>query len=441
MCIFEFSSEDYKKIVMMQNKYLFPCIFHYYKEPLVIVKGEGAIVQDIQEKKYIDAFSGVCTVLMGHGNKKIKEYLKKQMEMIIHTSTLYINIPQVFLAKYLSEMFPNEKTARCYFVNSGSEANEMAIYTSRRFTNRFPIIALHGSYHGRTSLTMEITLQHSWNRHLRDSSVVPIPNAYCYRCPMKLEYPDCGVACADYLNYVLKCLPSETPSALIAEPIQGNGGVIVPPKDYFRILKEICNENDILFISDEVQTGFGRTGGKIWGIEHWNVSPDIITCAKGIASGIPIGAVIARDDVASSIEKKEMFSTFGGNPLVCAGALANVIMVKELKIECEVEKKGKIFEKRMKEVEEIEFVGEYRGMGLMWGIEIVEDKKSKKPSPEKLLEFVDKCREKGLLVGIGGIYSNVVRIKPPLIISEDELNRCADIIADVLKEMERDDAH
>ncbi len=303
-----------QEILLAQKEFLFPAVFHYFKEPLVISHAKDQYVWDADGKQYLDFFGGIVTVSVGHCNDQVNKKVHAQMDKLEHVSTVFSNEPQVALAKKLASITPAGSGLRkSFFTNSGTEANETAILAARCFTGSTEVIALRHSYHGRSSATMGLTGQATWKLGPPQAGVVHAVNAYCYRCPFGLEYPSCEVKCAQDIEQVIKTTTSGRVAALIAEPIQGVGGFITPPKEYFRIVTEIVRKYGGIFIADEVQTAWGRTGGKWFGIEHWGVQPDIITSAKGLGNGLPIGVTIARPEVADAM-KGVTISTFGGNP-------------------------------------------------------------------------------------------------------------------------------
>jgi 4-aminobutyrate aminotransferase-like enzyme len=265
------------------------------------------------------------------------------------------------------------------------------------------------------------------------SGVAFAPAPYCYRCFLGHEYPDCGLQCAKIIEDVINYGTSNNVAAFIAEPILGEGGIIVPPKEYFKEAKKILDKYGILFIDDEVQTGFARTG-KMFGIEHYGVDPDIVTMAKGIADGFPLGACTAREDIGNAFEAGDHLSTFGGNPVSCAAALANIDYMLNEKLADKAADKGKYLMKQLSEMQEdYKLIGEIRGKGLIIGVELVKDQKSKAPAAEETVKVRDMCREKGILLGHGGIKGNVLRIQPPLVIDKEQMDKILEAIATSLK--------
>jgi len=426
---------DAKTIIEMEKQHMVPAIVHYYDEPKLMVKGKGAILYDSDGKEYIDLFAGICTVLAGYSHPTLTEAVKRQVDRMFHTSTLYPTAPMAIYARELARVAP-EGLNKCFFVNSGSEANEAAIHTMKMHTGSNFILSLNDSFHGRTLMAMSITNQGTWRKNIAyPSGIIGVPNAYCYRCDFGQKPETCDRQCARYVEKLINCQTPNKIAGLLAEPIQGNGGLITPPDDYFQILVEIIHKYDGLFLADEVQTGFGRTGGKMWGIEHYGVKPDMITMAKGIGSGWAMGAFITTDEVAASLEPKGLFSTFGGNPTAMIAGLANLQVIQDEKFIDQAARKGAHVEKRLNEMmERHRVIGDVRGKGLMIGFELVEDRESKKPAADITKKVMNLAFKRGVLLGLGGLANNVIRIKPPIVISDEQLDRALDILDDVLKE-------
>ena len=396
----------------------------YYQEPIELVRGDGARVWDGAGKEYLDFFGGIVTTISGHVVPRLVEALTEQAGKIAHSSTLYLIRPMVELAERLTGSAPIDVPAKAFFVGSGTEAVEAALLLATTWRRSNEVIALRNSYHGRSFGGVAVTGNRGWSAtSFSPLNVSYALSPYCYRCPLGLEYPDCGVACAEDVRNVIETTTTGEPAAMIAEPIQGVGGFITPPPEYFGIVKAILDEFGIPFIADEVQTGFGRTGDAFWGIEGYGVHPDAMVCAKGLGNGMAIGAVISRADMMDSLRANSI-STFGGNPLATTYALANLDHVEERDLQGNALKVGEKLYRDLKELEDrYEAVGEVRGKGLMLGVELVKDGGSKEPNPEGAAAVMETCKERGLLVGRGGFYGNVLRIAPPLVITEDDVAR------------------
>ncbi len=429
-------SFDVDEVKALCEKYIAPCVHYYYENPVLISKGNGATLYDSDGKEYIDLFAGVCTILSGHCNPKITNALKRQLDLLMHTTTLYPTVPMVAYAKKLASIAPGPLN-KCFFVNSGSEANEAALHLIKMYKGSHFVMSLNGSFHGRTLMAMSLTNQGAWRQNLPYATgVLGAPHANCYRCAFGQEYPGCDYECARYAEKIIRCQTPNQIAGMIVEPIQGNGGVITPPPEYFKILYEITKKYDGVFISDEVQTGFGRTG-KTWGIEHWNVTPDIITMAKGMASGFPIGGFIARDEIADILNPKDLFSTYGGNPLAMVAGLANIEVFMEEDFPARAARLGAVYKKGLNELmESHSIIGDVRGKGLMLGFELVKSKDDKTPLTEETPRFMEIAKDMGLFIGAGGLEGNVVRIKPPLVMTPEQIDRSLEILDSALKKLD-----
>ena len=398
-----------KSAIEKHKEFLFPAVATYYQEPLALVRGEGEYVWDDQGREYLDCFGGVLTVSIGHANPRVNAAWKEQVDKIAHTSTLYANGPQGDLAEKLAEISPG-RLKKSFFTNSGTEADDTAILAAKLATGNNEVIALRHSYAGRSATALS-TIGHSTWKPIA-SQVAGIVHAvapYCYRCPFKLEYPSCGVACADDVEELIKTTTTGKVAGMIAETILGVGGFIIPPKEYFPRVAEIVRRHGGLFISDEVQAAWGRTGDKWFGIEHWGVEPDIMTSAKGMGNGVPIGWTIATEEVANAFPGLT-FSTFGGNPVSSAVGLAVIKVIEEDGLRTNARVVGDYFKQRLLELQEKHaMIGDVRGMGLMLGIELVKDRKTKEPNPEAVLKVFEETKRQGVLIGKGGLYGNVIR--------------------------------
>jgi 4-aminobutyrate aminotransferase-like enzyme len=408
-------------IIDKQKKFLFSCIANYYDEPLVVDHAKGTSVYDSEGKEYLDFFGGIVTISVGHCNEKVTGAIQKQSAKLQHISTLYPNEPHVLLAEKLAQITPG-KLQKSFFTNSGTEANETAVLLAELHTQCQDVIALRHGYSGRTHLAMSLTAHAAWRLTPASTpGIHHIPNAYCYRCPFGLTYPSCDLKCAKDLEEAIQTVTPGRLAAFVAEPIQGFGGFITPPKEYFSEIIAIVRKYGGLFICDEVQTAWGRTGGKMFGIEHWGVEPDIMTFAKGMANGTPIGATIATAEIADSM-KGMSISTFGGNPVTSAAALATIEVVEEENL---VENARVMGERLRNGLDALKkkypVIGDVRGMGLMQGLELVGE--NKKPAPEATRRLFEATKANGLLIGKGGLMGNVVRITPPLNVTADQIDQ------------------
>src|SRR6184192_894392 len=392
-----------EEIVRKQREFIFPCVSTYYSEPLPMERGEMQHLWDVDGKKYLDFFGGIVTVSLGHCNPRVTEKTKAQIDKLQHVSTAFVTEPMVALAEKLAQITPGKELTKSFFTNSGTEANETAVQTARMHTGNFEIVALRQGYSGRSSLARGLTGMSTWRRGTIEIGIVHTMNPYCYRCPLGLKYPSCDIACAKDLEQVIQTSTSGKIAGIIAEPIQGVAGFVTPPKEFFKIVFNIVKQYGGDFISDEVQTGWGRTGKKWFGIEHWEVEPDIITSAKGMANGVPVGLTIATPEVADAF-KGMTISTFGGNPVTAVAARATIEVIEEEKLLENADSVGGYFRQKLDELKEKHaLIGDVRGMGLMQGLELVKDRKTKEPAPEATNQFMERCRSNGLLIGKGGL--------------------------------------
>jgi len=395
--------------VRKHKEFLFPAVATYYQEPLALVKGEGEHVWDDQGNEYLDCFGGVLTVSLGHANPRVNKAWIDQVNSIAHTSTLYANQPQSELAEKLAEISPG-KLKKSFFTNSGTEADDTAVLAAKLATGNSEIVVLRHSYAGRSATALSSIGHSSWKPIASQvPGFVHAHAPYCYRCPFNATPDNCGLACANDVEELIRTTTTGEIAAFMSETILGVGGFIVPPKDYFKRVHEITKNHGGLFISDEVQTAWGRTGDKWFGIEHFGVEPDIITSAKGMGNGVPIGWTIATPEVADAFPGLT-FSTFGGNPVSCAVGLAviNVIEEDDLRTNCRVV--GDYFRGKLDELKEkYPVIGDVRGMGIMQGIELVKDRQTKEPYPEAVLKVFEETKRQGVLIGKGGLYGNVIR--------------------------------
>ena len=407
-------------------------------QPVVVESAQDCIIRDTSGKEYLDCFAGISVVNAGHCNPKVVAAAKAQMDKLIHcASYIYYSPATGALAQKMAELMPWPGLRKSFFANSGAEAIEGAMKVARLYSGKHEIISLQASFHGRTWGTLSIT--GNQGRKKRGGPYAPgvsfAPAPYVYRSP----WPDDPKRCVDFWSQTLEdiiCFSTAGDvAAFIAEPVMGEGGIIVPPPDYFREIKRVLDRHGILFICDEVQSGFGRTG-KMFAIEHYGVEPDILVTAKGIADGFPLAAFTTRDEIAASFKPGDHLSTFGGNPVSCAASLANIeYMLEEHLCEQTLEKGAYLMDRLTRLKQHMPLIGEVRGLGLMVGIELVQDEK-RTPATAETEAVRDHCLASRVLVGVGGVYGNVVRVQPPLVITRQQIDQAVDSIAKAIEQVQ-----
>jgi 4-aminobutyrate aminotransferase len=407
-------------------------------QPVVVASAEGCVIHDATGKDYLDCFAGISVVNAGHCNPKVIAAAKAQLDKLVHcASYIYYSPATGELAEKLAHIMPSPRLRKSFFANSGAEAIEGAMKVARLYTGKHEIISLHASFHGRTWGTLSIT--GNQGRKKRGGPYAPgvsFTNApYVYRSP----WPDDPRRCVDFwaqsLEEVIRFSTAGDVAAFIAEPVMGEGGIIVPPADYFREIKKVLDRHGILFICDEVQSGFGRTG-KMFAIEHYGVEPDVLVTAKGIADGFPLAAFTTRDEISAAFKPGDHLSTFGGNPVSCAASIANIeYMLEERLCEQALEKGAYLMDRLNQLKREQLMIGEVRGLGLMVGIELVADDKGT-PGTAEAEAVRDHCLAAGVLVGVGGVYGNVVRVQPPLVITKQQLEQAVGAISHALEQVQ-----
>jgi 4-aminobutyrate aminotransferase-like enzyme len=413
------------EVVSDYRELFFPCAPPLYEEPLVLSEGRGTFAYDSEGNEFLDFFSGIVTTSLGHCHPEVVERVREQVGLLGHTSTLYLNECQVSAARRLTEIAPGQ-LGKSFFTNSGTEAVETAVMLACMYTGRSEVIALRQAYSGRSFLAMNLTAHSGW-RPL-DSMIPGIKHVMSpdrYRNPIgDLDDAAFVDVLARDLEEVIVTVMNGKPAAFMAETIQGVAGYVVPPPGYFQRMVEIIHAHGGLFICDEVQAGFGRTGSKWFGIEHWDVVPDIMVMAKGIANGVPVGATIAKPEIADAWTAKTI-STFGANAL-CMAAMDTTldVMVRE-DTPSRSEVRGRQLRAGLEELQQrFDWIGDVRGMGLMQGMDLVEDRQTKEPSAAKASAMLEAAKKERLLIGVGGLHGNVIRMGPSMLVSEDEVGDC-----------------
>ncbi len=407
----------------------------YYDQPISIVRGEGRHVWDAEGNRYLDFFGGILTTMTGYDVPEVVEAIREQADKMLHTSTLYLIEPMIELAEKISGL-TDIPDAKVFFTTSGSEANDAAVLLATSYRQSNQMLAMRNSYHGRSFTTMALTGNRAWSASsLSGLSVSYVHGGYRLRSPYG-HLPDAAYteACVQDLRDVITMTTSGDVAAMIAEPIQGVGGFATPPDGFFGAMKEVLDEYGILFISDEVQTGWGRTGEHFWGYQAHDLVPDILTFAKGVGNGLTMGGVVARPELMDCLTANSI-STFGGNPLSCAGALANLDYLLDHDLQQNSLKVGNQLMTALGPVVESQpWLAEIRGKGLMLALETVVPG-GLDPAPESASALMEATRRRGLLIGKGGLYGNVLRMAPPLSLTEAEAEAGLEILVESIEEV------
>lgn len=424
-----YSGPSKQEVLALRRQFVNPAIFTYYKEPLMIVEGHMQYLYDETGRRYLDGFGGIVTVSVGHCHPKIVAAVNRQNEILQHTTTIYLNPCIAEYARDLAARMPGDLKV-CYFTNSGSEANDLAVLMARACTGNFDVLALRNCYHGGSMQTMGLTSHHTWKFNVPHSFGVHhavFPDRL--RGPYGYDDPAAGPKyAADVKNLIEFGTPGKV-AAFIAESIQGVGGAVVFPDGYLKAAYEHVRAAGGLCIADEVQSGFARTGSHFWGFETQGVIPDIVTMAKGIGNGAALAAVVTTPAIAQALTSRIHFNTFGGNPVVCTQGRAVLQVIDEDGIQANAARIGARLKAGFEELaRRHDVIGDVRGLGLMLGIELVKDHASKAPAKEECARVFERCRELGLLIGKGGLHGNVLRIKPPMCLTAAD----ADFLVEVL---------
>ena len=403
--------------------------------PIVLDHGKGVMLYDVDGKAYIDWTSGVLVTNCGHSHPKMVEAVQKQAAQLMNVYD-FPTPPRLELARRLVRLMPRHLN-RCFLITTGSEATEAAMRLAKRYTGRNEIMGFWGGFHGRTAAAMSVGGKAKGKKGF--GTMMPgalfSPYAYCYRCPFKMTYPKCDLFCAGWLDQVKATESTDDIAALIVEPYQGASGFIIPPKGWLTRVEAWCRANDVLFILDEVQASFGRTG-KMFALEHENLKPNMVCIGKGIGSGVTTAALMSEERLFACLAPGEMSSTHGGNPLCTAGSLAVLDIFKEEKLQDNAAKIGRYMLGRFKKMQkDCRHLGDVRGQGLVMGLEFVKDKKTREPDADLTVEVIRRSVAKGLLIGRVGFYGNVIRVAPPLVITRTEAEKSCDIMAGILKSL------
>lgn len=427
-----------KKLMEKRKKYVAKGIS--CSAPIFVDEAKGALVKDIDGNVFVDFAGAIGVQNIGHRDDGVVEAVKAQLDKYIHPC-FHVNMyePYVELAEKLVQITPGNYPKKAMLANSGAEAVENAIKIARAYTKKPGIISLQGSFHGRTNMTMSITSKY---KPYKDgfgpfsTDTYKTEFAYCYRCSLGCKYPECGIACAKKLEIMLNTIISkDTIACLIAEPVQGEGGFVVPPKEYFRLLQNICNKNNIVFIVDEVQAGFARTG-KLFAHENFGVDADIITMSKSIANGIPLSAVVGKAEIMDAACVGGIGGTYGGSPLGCVAALKVIEKIEREKLCDRANIIGSYIMRRLnKMMEKYDVIGDVRGLGAMIGLEFVKDRTTKEPYGEFVTHVIDYCFKHGVIFLNAGLFGNVIRFLPPLVMTQDQLEYGLKVLEDAIEKL------
>jgi alanine-glyoxylate transaminase / (R)-3-amino-2-methylpropionate-pyruvate transaminase len=418
-----------QEVLAMRQQYCNPAIFTLYKDPLMIVEGHMQYLYDETGRRYLDLFAGIVTVSCGHSHPKVVARMKDQLDLITHTTTIYLHPSFPAMAKKLASKMPAGLDVT-YFTNSGSEANDLAMMIARLYTGSNDIIAVRNSYHGGSPTSMAATSHHTWKYPAQLNSgihhaISPDP----YRSPFSGTPEQVASQAADDIRQLIRYSTPGRVAGFIAEPIQGVGGATHGASNYLKEAYAVVREHGGLCIADEVQTGFGRTGDHYWGFQNYGVVPDIVTMAKGIGNGAPLAAVTTRREIASVLSQRVHFNTFGGNPVSMAAGLAVLEAIDEDGLQENSKVVGGRFKQGLKELQtRHRLIGDVRGKGLMLGVELVRDRGTKEPAKEETLQILEIAREHGVLLGKGGLDGNVLRIKPPMCLTAQDVDFALEVL-------------
>ncbi|GAC1516244.1 MAG: hypothetical protein NVS1B4_10180 [Gemmatimonadaceae bacterium] len=426
------------ELIAMRRQYTNPAIFHLYREPLLIVEGFMQYLYDETGRRYLDLFAGIVTVSVGHAHPTVVKRVSEQLATLQHSTTIYLHPNFPLLAKRLASKMPRGLDVT-YFVNSGSEANDLAVTMARLFTGHHDVIALRNGYHGGSPSAMGLTSHHTWKYPVGgDGHVHHVVNPDPYRSPFVGTPEEIATrSVADIRDTIRYSTPGSV-AAFLAEPIQGVGGATCGAANYLKEAYAVIREHGGLCIADEVQTGFGRTGDHFWGFQNFDVTPDFVTMAKGIGNGAPLAAVTTRMEIAKTLAQRIHFNTYGGNPVSMAAGLAVLDVIESDELQENSRVLGARFKAGLQRLQRAhDLIGDVRGMGLMLGVELVRDRGTKLPAKEETLDLLEAAREMGVLVGKGGLDGNVLRIKPPMCITAPDVDYALDVLDEALMRVQR----
>ncbi len=422
-----------KSIELMQRRQAAVARGVSHATPIFAARAEGAVLEDVDGNRFLDFAGGIGVLNVGHRAPRVVAALREQLDAFLHTCFSVAPYSKyVELAEKLNSLTPGKFAKKTVLVNSGAEAIENAVKIARSYTKRQAIICFEDAFHGRTMLAMSLTSKtHPYKAGFEPfaSEIYRIPYAYCYRCSYSLKFPSCGAYCAHHLEDSFKRLvASESVAAVVVEPVLGEGGFVAPPREFYTVLQEICRKHEILFIADEVQTGFGRTGS-MFASEYYGIVPDLLISAKSIAAGLPLAAVTGRAEIMDAPGIGGLGGTYGGNPLACAAALASIETMERENLSARAQKLGDAFEARSREWEKRwPLIGESRGLGAMRALELVKSRQTREPAKDETEKVLKYCRDHGLILLSAGSYGNVLRLLVPLVITDEQFDEGLDVL-------------
>jgi len=426
------------ELLRLRNEYVPRAEFQV--APIFVSKAAGAVLEDVDGNEFLDFASGIACLNAGHCNDQVVAAVREQSGKYMHTAfNVLMYEPFIELAQKLCEITPGDFPKQAHLFNSGAEAVENAVKVARRYTGRYNIIAFEGAYHGRTLLTMGLTSQVKYYKYgfgLTDIGVIRVPYAYCYRCAYGLDHSCCAMHCVKRIEDMFETyVAAEDVAALIIEPMLGEGGYVVPPREFVQGLRRICDEHGILFIDDDVQMGIGRTG-RMWGIENFDVVPDMLCSAKSLAGGVVLSAIVGRKEMMDSVEIGGLGGTFGGNPLACVAGLATIKVIEQQKLLDRAVELGKTTMDRLEDMKrKYNIVGDVRGLGSAIALELVKNPETKEPASDETGKILKTCHEHGLVIMRCGPLHNIIRLMYPLVIKEEDLTKGLDILEGAIKEV------
>ncbi|MCA9539827.1 MAG: aspartate aminotransferase family protein [Myxococcales bacterium] len=427
-----------EEVLNLRRQYLTPALITFYREPIMIVEGHMQYLYDETGRRYLDAFAGIATISAGHGHPKVLAAARDQLERLQHGTTIYLHPKIAQFGKKLADTLPAGLDV-CYFLNTGSEANELAMTMARSFTGNYDFIALRNGYHGVSPTAMGLTAHSTWKQPVPHGFGVHharLPNRY--HGPFGYDDPQAGARYAEDIVDLIRHGTSGNVAGFIAEPIQGVGGVVEMPPGYLQAVYAAVRAAGGLCVADEVQTGFARTGEHFWGFEAHGVTPDIVTMAKGIGNGVPLSAVVTRSDIAAALAKRVHFNTFAGNPVSCAQGLASLEVLLDEDYLGHVRRVGARLHEGLRALQKRHaIIGDVRGKGLMTGVELVTDRTTKASAGPATADVVERCKQLGVLIGKGGFFGNVLRIKPPLCITDADIDFLLGVLDQAFTEVGR----